>query len=49
MPTPDSSFAALAKVSASSLEKASSELFKGKPTVIAVGDLAKLPYADELF
>jgi len=48
IPKPDASFASLSKVSASSLEKASSTLFKSKPTVIAVGDLSKLPYADEL-
>ncbi|RSH87202.1 ubiquinol-cytochrome c reductase core subunit 1 [Saitozyma podzolica] len=48
IPSPDSSFAALQKVSASSIGKAASDLFKQKPTVVAVGDLNVLPYADEL-
>lgn len=39
------SAASLEKVSASSIGKATEELFKGKATVVAVGDLAVLPYA----
>lgn len=35
-------------VSAESIAKAAGELFKGKATVVAVGDLEVLPYADEL-
>jgi ubiquinol-cytochrome c reductase core subunit 2 len=42
---PDASFAALEKVSADSVGKAATDLFKAKPTVVAVGDLAVLPYA----
>lgn len=38
----------LGNVSSSSLGKAVEELFKGKATVVAIGDLAVLPYADEL-
>jgi ubiquinol-cytochrome c reductase core subunit 2 len=32
-------------VSASSIGKAASELFKAKPTVVSVGDLGVIPYA----
>lgn len=35
-------------VSASSVSKAAAELLKSKPTVVAIGDLHVLPYADEL-
>lgn len=49
IPSPESSFSSLEGVSASSLGKAASELFKAKPTVVAVGDLTVLPYHDELF
>jgi ubiquinol-cytochrome c reductase core subunit 2 len=42
---PDASFAALEKVSAESVGKAATDLFKAKPTVVAVGDLSVLPYA----
>ncbi|ORY32876.1 putative ubiquinol-cytochrome C reductase complex core protein 2 precursor [Naematelia encephala] len=48
IPAPDSSFASLDKVTASALTKSATELFKAKPTVVAVGDLGVLPYADEL-
>jgi len=48
IPAPDASFASIDKVSASSLGKAAGDLFKHKPTIVAVGDLSILPYADEL-
>ncbi|OCF32970.1 ubiquinol-cytochrome c reductase core subunit 2 [Kwoniella heveanensis CBS 569] len=35
-------------VSASSVSKAAAELLKGKPTIVSVGNVAVLPYADEL-
>ncbi|WVQ80233.1 hypothetical protein IAT38_002338 [Cryptococcus sp. DSM 104549] len=35
-------------VSASSVQKAASELLKSKPTVVGVGNVSVLPYADEL-
>ncbi|WWD17132.1 hypothetical protein CI109_101569 [Kwoniella shandongensis] len=35
-------------VSASSVSKAATELLKAKPTVVAIGNVAVLPYADEL-
>ncbi|RPD67940.1 LuxS/MPP-like metallohydrolase [Lentinus tigrinus ALCF2SS1-7] len=39
---------ALEKVDASAYSKAASSLLKSKPTFVAVGDIASLPYADEL-
>ncbi|KIR59682.1 ubiquinol-cytochrome c reductase core subunit 2 [Cryptococcus bacillisporus CA1873] len=35
-------------VSASSISKAAAELLKGKPTVVNIGNITVLPYADEL-
>ncbi|OWZ70312.1 hypothetical protein AYX14_04277 [Cryptococcus neoformans] len=35
-------------VSASSISKAAGELLKGKPTVVSIGNISVLPYADEL-
>ncbi|KAK4689991.1 hypothetical protein P7C73_g94, partial [Tremellales sp. Uapishka_1] len=48
LPKADASFASLDKVSATALGKAATDLFKAKPTIVAVGDLHVLPYADEL-
>ncbi|KAJ9094091.1 hypothetical protein QFC21_006192 [Naganishia friedmannii] len=44
----EDAFGAIEKASTESLSKAAAALFKGKPTVVAVGDLSVLPYADEL-
>jgi ubiquinol-cytochrome c reductase core subunit 2 len=41
----EDAFGAIEKASTESLSKAAEALFKGKPTVVAVGDLAVLPYA----
>ena len=46
--TLDESFAALESVKASSLSSAAEKLLKSKPTTVAVGDVHKLPYADEV-
>ncbi|TBU24944.1 LuxS/MPP-like metallohydrolase [Dichomitus squalens] len=40
--------ASLEKVDASAYSKAAASLLKSKPTFVAVGDVASLPYADEL-
>ncbi|KDN39952.1 putative QCR2-40 kDa ubiquinol cytochrome-c reductase core protein 2 [Tilletiaria anomala UBC 951] len=45
--TLDSVFSALDKVDASALSKAAEKLLKSKPTTVVVGDVHKLPYADE--
>jgi ubiquinol-cytochrome c reductase core subunit 2 len=45
IPSPDSSFSALEKVNSKTVNKIASDLFKVKPTIVAVGDLAVLPYA----
>lgn len=41
----EEAFGAIEKTSAESVSKAAEALFKAKPTVVAVGDLAVLPYA----
>jgi ubiquinol-cytochrome c reductase core subunit 2 len=44
----EDAFSGFSNVSTSSVAKAAEQLFKNKPTVVAVGDLHVLPYADEL-
>jgi ubiquinol-cytochrome c reductase core subunit 2 len=44
----EDAFSGFTKVSTSSVAKTAEQLFKNKPTVVAVGDLSVLPYADEL-
>lgn len=41
----EEAFGAIEKTSAESVSKTAEALFKAKPTVVAVGDLAVLPYA----
>ncbi|ODN80511.1 hypothetical protein L202_02739 [Cryptococcus amylolentus CBS 6039] len=41
-------FESFSGVSASSVSKAAAQLLKSKPTVVGVGNIAVLPYADEL-
>ncbi|EMD34977.1 hypothetical protein CERSUDRAFT_85735 [Gelatoporia subvermispora B] len=44
----DNTLSALEKVNTSAFSKATSELLKGKPTFVAIGDIKSLPYQDEL-
>ncbi|KAG5638698.1 hypothetical protein H0H81_010923 [Sphagnurus paluster] len=46
--TLEASLASFDGISAVALSKAASDLVKGKPTYVAVGDVKALPYADEL-
>ncbi len=46
--TLDSYVAALDKVDAKSLQAAAEKALKSKPTAVAIGDVHKLPYADEV-
>ena len=46
--TLDSVYQALDKVDASAVSKAAEKALKSKPTVVAIGDLHNLPYADEV-
>ncbi|KAI0726962.1 Metalloenzyme, LuxS/M16 peptidase-like protein [Fomitopsis betulina] len=44
----DSTISTLDKVTASAYHKAASSFLKAKPTYVAIGDIKRLPYADEL-
>lgn len=46
--TLENAFAALDAVKPASLSKVAEKLLKSKPTTVAVGDVHKLPYADEV-